>query len=236
MPGLGLDARAWTAVRARLTGPSLVVTLPSMGRRAGRGTDLHAEEQSRRLIAALPVTGDLILVAHSASCPVVVDAATRSSRVVGLVVIGPVTDPRQRSWPRMLVQWLRTATHEHLWEAPLLLRQYVSTGPMSMMSGMTQIRHYRTDLGLSRLAVPTHVIRGQQDRIASASWCAQLATSGVTEQISVPAAGHMVPLTHPDVVAVSAERLRASHDGTPRPTRAPHSARLSCPPPGSTGH
>ena len=208
VPGLGLDARAWTEVRARLSGPSIVVTLPSLGRRAGPDTDLRVEQQGIRLVAALPAHTDVILVGHSAGCPVVVDAARRSPRVVGLVLVGPVTDPGARSWPRMLGQWLRTATHEHLWEIRLLAPQYLATGPSSMLRGMNQVRHYRTHAGLSRLSVPTHVIAGQRDRIAAPAWCARLRRSSAAEVICVPGAAHMVPLTHPQVVAASAERLR----------------------------
>ena len=102
VPGLGLDARAWSAVRASLRGPSVVVHAALDGSSRGRETDLHVEQQSRRLIAALPPGRDVVLVGHSASCPVVVDVATRTSRVVGLVLVGPVTDPQARSWPRML--------------------------------------------------------------------------------------------------------------------------------------
>lgn len=208
VPGLGLDARSWAAVRARLTVPSLVVTLPTLGRHPSRGADLHVEAQSRRLLEALPPEGDVILVAHSAGCPVVVDAASRVSRVVGLVLVAPVTDPRGRSWPRMLAQWAGTALYERPWEVPVLVPQYRWTGPMSMLRGMTRIRHYRTDVGLARLAVPTHVIRGERDRIASARWCADIAKSSLAEVVSVPRAAHMVPLTHPNVVVDSIERLR----------------------------
>jgi pimeloyl-ACP methyl ester carboxylesterase len=81
-----------------------------------------------------------------------------------------------------------------------------------MLRGMNQARRYRTHSGLSGLSVPTHVIRGQRDRIASAPWCARLASSSLTELISVPRAAHMVPLTHPHVVAASADRLRLGVD------------------------
>ncbi len=209
VPGLGLDARSWAGVRAALTGPSMVVSLPSLGRRAGPDADLHVEAQSRRVLAALPSTGDVILVGHSAGCPVVVDVATQESRVVGLVLVGPVTDPRAQSWPRMMAQWVGTAVHERLSEAPVLAPQYRWTGSVSMLRGMTRIRRYRTDIGLARLAVPTHVIRGQRDRIASARWCAELADSPLAEVVSVPRAAHMVPLTHPNVVVDSIERLRS---------------------------
>ena len=226
VPGLGLDARSWASVRARLTMPSLVVTLPSLGRHAAPDADLHVEAQSRRLLAALPTQGDVILVGHSAGCPVVVDAAARLSRVVGLVLVAPVTDPRARSWPRMLAQWARTAVHEHPDELPLLAPQYRWTGPMSMLRGMTRTRRYRTAVGLSRQTVPTHVIRGQRDRIASERWCAELADSSLAELVSVPRAAHMVPLTHPNVIVDSIERLRPNRGGAaPSGTDAqPHSS------------
>jgi pimeloyl-ACP methyl ester carboxylesterase len=210
VPGLGLDARAWRSVRTRMTGASLVVALPSMGLRAPRGSDLHVERQGRRLLEALPPGRDVVLVGHSASCPVVVEAATRTSRVVGLVLVGPVTDPRARTWPRMLAQWLRTAGHEHLWEVPVLAPQYRATGAASMARGMNQMRRYRTRTGLSSVSVPTHVIRGGRDRIATAEWCAELADSPSAEVTTAPGSAHMVPLTDPGVVVASIESLRRS--------------------------
>ena len=210
VPGLGLDARSWTAVRAALAAPSIVVSLPSLGRRAGPDADLHVEAQSSRVLDALPSTGDVVLVGHSAGCPVVVEVAAREPRVVGLVLVGPVTDPRARSWPRMVAQWVGTAAHEHLSEAATLAPPYRWTGSVSMLRGITRIRRYRTGVRLSRLAVPTHVIRGNRDRIASARWCAELADSALAELVSVPRAAHMVPLTHPNVVVDSIERLRAT--------------------------
>jgi pimeloyl-ACP methyl ester carboxylesterase len=209
VPGLGLDTRAWTAVRACLDGSSRVVALPSLGRRATRGQDLHVEQQGRRLLASLPPDVDVILVGHSASCPVVVEAATRSPNVVGLVLVAPVTDPRARTWPRMLLRWAGTAVHERVWELPVLVPQYRSTGPDAMVRGMTRMRLYRTDVALASRPVPTIVIRGERDRIAPSQWCADVADVVGAELVTVPRAAHMLPLTHPHVVADSVERLRA---------------------------
>ncbi len=223
VPGLGLDARSWAAVRATMSAPGIVVSLPSLGRHAGTGADLHVEAQARRVLAALPATGDVILVGHSAGCPVVVDVAARHPGVVGLVLVGPVTDPRARSWPRMLAQWLGTAVHENLSETAVLVPQYRWTGSASMLRGMTRIRRYRPDVALARLPVPTHVIRGQRDRIASAQWCAELTRSPLVDLVSVPRAAHMVPLTHPRVVVDSIERIRSGLGGAPR-SRVPGEA------------
>lgn len=223
VPGLGLDARSWASVRAALAAPSIVVSLPSLGRHAGPEADLHVEAQGSRVLDALPVTGDIVLVGHSAGCPVAVEVATREPRVVGLVLVGPVTDPRARSWPRMLAQWVGTAVHEHVSEVATLAPQYRWTGSVSMLRGMTRVRRYRTDVGLSRLSVPTHVIRGDRDRIASARWCAELADSPLAELVSVPRAAHMVPMTHPDVVVDSIERVRSRVASTPLPGARPTS-------------
>lgn len=163
VPGLGLDSRSWQLVRHELRGSSAVVTLPSMGQSAPHGTDLVVERQTGRLLHSLPKGETTILVGHSASCPVVVEAATRTSDVVGLVLVGPVTDPAAQTWPRMLSQWARTATHERPSEVPTLAPQYRRTGIMSMLRGMEAVRHFRTDLALSRLALPVEIVRGEKE-------------------------------------------------------------------------
>ena len=189
-------------------GPSMVVTLPSMGRPAPAGTDLRVERQSRLVIDELPGGREAILVGHSASCPVVVDVATRSRGVVGVVLVGPVTDPRAGTWPRMIGQWLRTATHERVWEIPVLAPQYRSTGVSSMLRGMDQTRRYRTKEALGSLSVPIHIIRGQRDRIAPEGWCTELGRTSGGQVTSVPRGAHMIPLTHPGIVAAAADEFR----------------------------
>ncbi|WP_162254368.1 alpha/beta hydrolase [Nostocoides sp. Soil756] len=209
VPGLGLDHRSWVGV-CRILGPSAsVVTLPSMGRRAPRGTDLHVEAQAARVLDALPATGEVVLVGHSASGPVVLQAASRSSRVVGLVLVGPVTDPGARTWPRMLGQWARTAVREQLWETGTLLPQYRATGPSSMLRGMDRVRAYRTEVAVAASSVPVVVVRGEKDRIAGASWGERLAVAAGTPLVTVPGAAHMVPLTHPEAVVAAVRRLAA---------------------------
>lgn len=208
VPGLGLDGRSWQAVRHRLSGRSLVVLLPSMGRPAPRGTNLRTERQAKRLLQTLPGGEPMILVGHSASCPVVVEAASRSRDVAGLVLVGPVTDPAARTWPRMLSQWVRAATHERPARATVLFPQYWRTGAGSMLRGMDAVRHFRTDLALVRLTLPVEIVRGEKDRIASQEWCSQLRGRSNGRLTSVGGAAHMVPVTHPAAVVAAVERVR----------------------------
>lgn len=144
---------------------------------------------------------------HSASCPVIVELAARERRVRGLVLVGPTTDPTVASWPRILLQWLRTAPHESLWEAPVLFRQYRRTGVVSLLRGMDRLRRHRTDTTVAGLDVPVIIIRGEHDHIASASWCDELAARSGGSVTTGPGAGHMVPLTHPHLVGDAVEQV-----------------------------
>jgi pimeloyl-ACP methyl ester carboxylesterase len=210
VPGLGLDSQSWQRVRHELSAPSALVLLPSMGQRAPSGTDLRVERQAERLLQSLPAGRRAILVGHSASCPVVVEAAGRSSDVVGLVLVGPVTDPAAQTWPRMLAQWARTATHERPAEAAVLVPQYRRTGLVSMLRGMDATRRFRTDLALAPLGIPVELVRGEMDAIASLAWTTTLRRLSAGALSTVAGAAHMVPLTHPSAVATAVHRVRAA--------------------------
>lgn len=204
VPGLGLDEREWQPVLHALGTGAAVALLPSLGRPARRGSDLRTQAQAERLLGheALSGTGDLVLVGHSASCSVVVEAARRSDRVVGLVLVGPV-DPHAGSWPRLLSDWLRTAAHELHPQARRLVPQYLHTGLPSILHGMDDVRRYPIDRSLARLDLPVTVVRGDQDRIADRAWCAHLAAVGRAPLVDVAGGAHMIVLTHPDQVAAA---------------------------------
>jgi len=221
VPGLGLDARSWRGVWPHLRRTSTVVTLPAMGLPARGVADLSVPAQARRLLTQLPLRGNVILVGHSASCQVVVELAARSQRVHALVLVGPTTDPTAATWPRLVMQWLRTARHERPWEPGVLAPQYRRTGLVSLGRGMDQMRRHRTDTALTGVSTKVIVIRGEHDRIATAPWCHLLAALSGGSVTTVAGAGHMVPLTHPQLVGRAIERLcrddrgQAVDDGRP---------------------
>jgi pimeloyl-ACP methyl ester carboxylesterase len=205
VPGLGLDDRTWAQVRRRLPGAVGTVVLPALGRRAPRGADLGVERQAERLLDELVAEGAdaVVLVGHSASCAVAVEAAARSHVVVGLVLVGPVTDPRAGTWPRMVGQWLRTAVHERLREVSVLVPQYRRSGVLPMVRSMDAVRRYRTDQTLAQLDLPVVVVRGVHDRVAPHDWSHHLAAIARGRLDTVDGAAHMVPLTHPDAVVAA---------------------------------
>lgn len=231
MPGLGLDERVYADLDARLGGRLEVAALPSMGRSASAGERLDVVSQADllgRLLdrrgAGRGPRGPVVLVGHSAGCPVVVESALRRDEVVGLVLVGPVTDPRIATWPRTAWHWARTARHERLREVPRLAPTYVRVGPATMARSMTVVRGYATDDAVAGLDVPVVVVRGRYDRIAGHDWAHRLARLAGGRVVTVAGAGHMVPLTHPGAV-VAALRGVSLHSGEERRARRALEAR-----------
>lgn len=202
VPGLGLGVEAWSPALAEIgDGEGTVRVLPGYGVPVGPdGAPSPAE-------LAVMLVGDLseptTLLGHSASCQVVAHAARlRPDLVRRIVLVGPTTDPRARSWAGLAALWLRNAAHEDPRQVPSLLRQYRRTTLRSMLSTMAISRG--DDLGGSLDAVecPVVLVRGVGDRIARREWVRSLARGGPGRVVvEVPAGAHMVPMTHPRILA-----------------------------------
>nr|WP_281371864.1 alpha/beta hydrolase [Modestobacter versicolor] len=196
VPGLGLDERSSARLRQRIGGA--VAILPGMGLRRPVGT---LDELTAQLLAALP-SHPVVLVGHSQSCQVVVAAAERDPRVVGVVLLGPTTDPRMRRLRVLAARWVRTAVWEPWWQAPLVLAQWLRTGPRAMTALWRQVAGDRVDERLRRVPVPVVVVRGDRDALCPHDWAAHLAGCAPRGRlVELPRAAHMTPQTRPDDVA-----------------------------------
>jgi pimeloyl-ACP methyl ester carboxylesterase len=196
VPGLGLDARSFGRLWAEVS-PTVVV-LPGMGARASvPPLDVAAD-----LLLAELGDGPVLLVGHSQSCQVVVAAAQRDSRVIGVVLLGPTTDPRLRRLPVLAWRWLRTAFHEPLWQAPLILAQWARTGPRAMIALWRTLAADRIDKRLSDVHVPVTVVRGSRDLLCPHDWAAHVADVAKRGRlVELSGAAHMTVQTHPVEVA-----------------------------------
>jgi pimeloyl-ACP methyl ester carboxylesterase len=197
VPGLGLDARS--SARLRLRVPADVVVLPGMGLREPV-PDL--DELAVRLCAALG-DGPVVLVGHSQSCQVVVAAAERDRRVAAVVLLGPTTDPRLRSARGLTRRWIATVLHEAPWQYPLVLAQWLRTGPGAMVALWRSASPDRIDRRVARLAVPVTVVRGTADRLCPADWARTVAAAAGPDTwlVELPGAAHMTPQTRPAAIA-----------------------------------
>lgn len=212
VPGLGLTDEDWGATVLGLVDAGLdpteaaSVLLPGYGEPVGCGDPVDPEGAAYRLLNRWPPKADhAVLVGHSSSCQVVAHAAALApDRVAGLVLVGPTTDPRAATWPRLAHRWLATAAHETPRQVPSLVRQYRRTGLRHMARVMNAARDDRIDLTLARVRCPVQVVRGVHDRIAPEDWCARLAPT-----VTLPTGGHMVPMTDGAPLAMAIEKFRS---------------------------
>jgi pimeloyl-ACP methyl ester carboxylesterase len=204
VPGLGLDGRSSARLRRRSGGT--VVILPGMGLRRSVGPLPDLADELRAALRSGPV----VLVGHSQSCQVVVAAAERDPRVTGVLLLGPTTDPRMRRLPVLAARWVRTALREPWWQLPLVLAQWLHTGPAAMAALWRRTSGDRIDERLRRVAVPVVVVRGDRDALCPHDWAAHLAGCAPRGRLTeIPGAAHMTPQTHPDAVAALIEELLA---------------------------
>jgi pimeloyl-ACP methyl ester carboxylesterase len=200
VPGLGLDRRSSVRLRRRLPAGlrAEVVALPGMGLRA----PVPPLDELAVRLAATPGEGPVVLVGHSQSCQVVVPAARRDRRVTAVVLLGPTTDPRLRSALGLARRWVRTAVREAPWQYPLVLVQWLRTGPRAMAALWRSAAPDRIDVRLRGLPVPVTVVRGTRDALCPHDWAAALAAAAPDGRlVEVPGAAHLALQTHPDAVA-----------------------------------
>jgi pimeloyl-ACP methyl ester carboxylesterase len=196
VPGLGLDGRSSARLRRLL--PADVVLLPGMGL---PGPVPDVDGLADRLRAELG-EGPVLLVGHSQSCQVVVAAAQRDARVAALVLLGPTTEPPLRR-PRLLARrWLRTVLGEPPWSFPLVIAQWLRTGPHAMADLWRSASPDRIDRRLPGVRVPVTVVRGTRDRLCTAGWARTVACAAPDGSlVELPGAAHMTVQTHPGEVA-----------------------------------
>ena len=174
-----------------------VVPLPGMGLAAPVP---DVDELARLLLAAVPA-GPVLLVGHSQSCQVVA-AAAAAPRVVGVVLCGPTTDPRMRPFRVLAWRWLRTAVAEPWWQVPLVLRQWLHTGPRAMAALWRTASPDRIDARLAGSRVPVVVVRGTRDALCPADWAARVAAAAPQGRlVELPGAVHLTVESHPEAVA-----------------------------------
>jgi pimeloyl-ACP methyl ester carboxylesterase len=165
------------------------------------------------LRAALPA-GPVVLVGHSQSCQVVAAAAV-DPRVVGIVLCGPTTDPRMRPFRVLAWRWLRTALAEPWWQVPLVLRQWLHTGPRAMSALWRTASPDRIDARLSGIPVPVVVVRGTRDALCPADWAGQVAAAAPRGRlVELPGGAHMTVQTHPGQVAAVVRSLLSGGPGS----------------------
>ncbi|KGN40283.1 hypothetical protein N801_14995 [Knoellia aerolata DSM 18566] len=209
LPGLGLGPESWRPTLGYLTGggTAYVRVSPGYGEPAPDGQDLSPRALAAGILARVPATAPRFLVlGHSAGSQVAAHvAALDPSRVAGLVLVGPSTDVRAATWPRLVKRWLPTSWREPKRQVPTLVRQYARSTLPAMVRSIEAARQDSILETLRPVTVPVLVIRGPHDHISPADWAVAVAAEGGpgSRAVTLSAGAHMVPFTHGRLVAAA---------------------------------
>ena len=207
LPGLGLGPESWRPTLEHLTGggTAYVRVSPGYGEPARDDQDLSPRVLAAGILARMPADVPRFLVlGHSAGSQVAAHvAALDPARVAGLVLVGPSTDVRAATWPRLVKRWLPTSWREPKRQVPVLARQYLRSTIPAMVSAMEAARQDPILETLRPVTAPVLVIRGPHDHISPADWAVAVAAAGGpgSRAVTLSAGAHMVPYTHGRLVA-----------------------------------
>ncbi|URM92491.1 alpha/beta hydrolase [Streptomyces sp. MRC013] len=209
--GLGLSGRYFVPLARRLAAGGASVLVPDLPGNARsraavrRAPDIGATADAmarwhRRL--SLP---SCLFVGNSVGCQVIAAFAARHPRLVhGTVLIGPALDPDVPAWCQV-GRLLADAPREPLSLLAVATADYLLTGPLRFAASF---RHALRDAAgpfednLARIRVPTLVVRGAGDPVASGAWVRRVARKVVDGRIAeVGGAAHAAHYSAPDTMA-----------------------------------
>lgn len=204
--GLAVSHRSWAPTIAALGGRRRVVApdLPGVGGSSDPDRPLTLTDLADGLVGWLDVVGidRGVLVGHSLGAHVVAEVAARHpERVVGLVLVSPAVDPGR--WP-IWQQGIRLALdgfRERPSMLPVAAADYLRVGAARMLQ--TVHRAKRLDLLeiLSRVHLPTLVVDGGRDLMATRPWSARVAEVAGARLVVVPDGPHGLPWSSDHAVA-----------------------------------
>lgn len=154
----------------------IALDLPGYGEAPEPERVLTMERTADIIAAYLRAAGDepVIAVGHSMGAQIVLELAVRHPGLVrALVLVGPSGDPSARNAWHQIGRIVRDIVGESPRVIGLGGREYLRAGPHIRAKFRAMLVHRPEDL-LSRVRVPTLVLRGEDDRVAPRAWCDQI--------------------------------------------------------------
>ncbi len=143
--------------------------------------------------------GPAALIGNSFGCQVVVELAVRHPGLVERAVLqAPVVDPRARTAPQQFARWTRTLPYDSLSILPLLAHAYLTAGIPRAVRTVRYMLRYPIERRLTRVGVPTLVVRGDRDPIVPQRWAEEASRLPPRGELTViPGAAHAIPYNQP---------------------------------------
>lgn len=183
------------------------VELPGYGR-SPKGQQLLTVEGLASMLAAYLKDAGVrraVVVGHSMGAQTVTELALQHPELVGLVVlIGAVTDPRERTEWRSGRRLLQDIAGEPISTNWLVFSDYLKFGIRRYLKTLPAMLGYRLEDNVSKLTVPVLVLRGANDPIAREPWSRLLSASARSGHFAeIPRSRHVAMHTAPAAVAAA---------------------------------
>ena len=183
-----------TAERLALYRRVFAPDLPGFGRTERPLKPLNVAGLADALSAWMGAVGleRAALVGNSMGCQVIADLAVRHpARVERAVLQGPTMDPKGRSVPEQVGRFLLDVPREPLSLVPIELLDYLSAGTRQAWRTLRYALEDRIEEKLPYMRVPTLVVRGSRDPIATQRWAEEVTGLLPMGRLSViPGAAH----------------------------------------------
>lgn len=218
--GIGVSGRYFRplvdalARRARVVVPDL----PGFGGSPRPDAPLTIAEHAavvRALVAELGLVRP-VLVGHSMGAQVVTEVAATAGpgNLSGVVLVGPVADPRAPTAAGQGLRLLRDVAHEPLRWSAVQVRESLRGGPSWFLATLPRMLEYPVAERLADVDAPVLLVRGVRDPVAPAAWLDDLAAAAPgADRLVVPRGGHLAQVNGArrlaDAVARLADRSRA---------------------------
>ncbi|WP_085369548.1 alpha/beta fold hydrolase [Leifsonia sp. NCR5] len=147
--------------------------------------------------------GPVVAIGHSMGTQIATELTVRHPALVErLVLVAPTVDPSARRLAPQLWRLLRDLAPEK----PLVLyrggREYLRAGP-NLRRKLHAMLVHRPEFAYPRVAVPTLVLRGADDRVCPRPWCTEVAeTIPGAQYLEVPGHRHETMIREPREAAV----------------------------------
>ncbi|UNK70823.1 alpha/beta hydrolase [Microbacterium sp. H1-D42] len=191
--GIGMGRSVYVDLISRLDGRVIGVDLPGFGEAPEPERTLTMERHADLVAALLRErrVSDAVVLGHSMGSQIAAEVAARHPDLVSaLVLAGPTVDSASRSIRMQAGYLLRDLIGERpavLWRGG---REYLRGGPHLIRKMRATIVH-EPEKAYPRVHVPTLVLRGQRDPLATTTWCREIVDAVPHARLAeIPDHGH----------------------------------------------